>query len=453
VTHETAVAGISAGLIKLTPPLPFVSKQFGYGFVDAIGRDRLIIHPAPESKSPSVDGQGDIKISMPDGAQLEIRAKLQQPEGERLLMLTDGPEASRSLHEILNSVRKQQHIDLCRDADVESSDRFTGFDHFALAPCALPELNWQSIDTRQEFLGRQFAMPVLITGMTGGVEQGETINRRLARAAQKFNIPMGVGSQRLALENREYQRIFRVKEFAPEVFLIGNMGMAQLAEHDYLDQCRRAVEMIQADAFAIHLNCLQEMIQEEGDRDFAGLADRIGVLVEKLGVPVMVKEVGVGIDVATARLLTKMGVSAIDVGGRGGTSWARIEGLRSADPRTAALGEQFRDWGIPTAYALRSVVQKVKGAPALVATGGIRNGVTVAKAVGLGARMAGIGLPLMRSALIGERAVEVFLEDLHRSLKIAMMCSGAAALRELSKRTVEAARYGVLADGGMDPDV
>jgi isopentenyl-diphosphate delta-isomerase len=272
-------------------------------------------------------------------------------------------------------------------------------------------------------MGRDFGAPILITGMTGGVTQASIINERLAIAATTHNIPMGVGSQRLALEDEQHAAIFRLKDKFPKLFLLGNIGIGQLQANNYLELCQRAVDMIEADALAIHINVLQELIQVEGDRNFRGIIAKIGEVQRRLNVPVLVKEVGAGLDVTTALRLAEHGITHFDVGGAGGTSWALIEGLRSSDPFIQRRGEIFRNWGIPTAEAIRTVRSALPQST-LVATGGIRDGLMVLKALYTGANMAGIGLPLMRAATENNEAASKLLSAIIDELKIAKICSG-----------------------------
>ncbi|NBQ52937.1 MAG: type 2 isopentenyl-diphosphate Delta-isomerase, partial [Proteobacteria bacterium] len=282
--------------------------------------------------------------------------------------------------------------------------------------------------------------PILITGMTGGVERGSHINHNLARAAAAAGIPMGVGSQRIALDDQRFAGIFDVKKEVPGVFLIGNIGAAQLVgsrSHEKARElCLRATDMISADALAIHVNVLQEMIQTEGDRDFRGVLDCIAFIARDFPVPLIVKEVGAGMDPRTAkRLATRLGTGphALDVGGRGGTSWGWIEGLRATAPMTFELAKGFRDWGLTTGMALTLARQAMPPETQcqLVATGGIRTGIDVAKVVALGATMAGVGLPLFRAALKSTKEVDAALENLIRGLKTVMICTGSRRLSEL----------------------
>lgn len=322
--------------------------------------------------------------------------------------------------------RKKQHIDLCAKSDVEDKDRDTGFDLLSFMPCALPELDWQQIDPSVNVWGRLFDAPLLISGMTFGVAKSEVINLRLAKAAARFNIPMGVGSQRIALPKGQQQDL---KKNVAKLFLIANLGISHLS----LDNCRRALEMIDADAIAIHLNVMQELIQNEGDRNFnSGIYTRLEQVCSNLSCPVIVKEVGFGIDPATAQRLFDCGVRTIDVGGKGGTAWGWIEGLRADDRYTLNLAESFRGWGIPTAFATH-LVRKQLAEITLIATGGIRDGVTVAKALALGANLCGIGLPLLRAALIDEEQLEHTLSTIIRGLKITMLATASRKINELQR--------------------
>jgi isopentenyl-diphosphate delta-isomerase len=344
---------------------------------------------------------------------------------------------------LIGSQRKSHHIDICAKQDVESSDRDNGLSKLGFMPCALPEMSWDECDTRVRFLGREFAAPLLITGMTGGVERGQEINHNLAKAAAAARIPMGVGSQRLALEDATYAAVFDVKRTVPDVFLIANIGAAQIASlrdpGKARELCLRTVKMIAADALAIHVNVLQELIQIEGDRDFRGVLSAVAAITRDFPVPVIVKEVGTGMDPTTVRRLAETGVAAIDVGGRGGTSWGWIEGLRANNPELLELARSFRDWGLTTGSALNHAVtalakmDALPNKPALIATGGIRTGVDVAKVIALGASMAGVGLPLFRAALKNSDEVTRTIEQILRGLKTVMMCTGSRKLADLEQ--------------------
>jgi isopentenyl-diphosphate delta-isomerase len=381
-----------------------------------------------------VDGcRCQVHVHFDEQKQFILTGQLGAGPSKTYELLVEDPEGRERLFDLMGLVRKGQHIAICATMDVEASDRYTGFNDVTLRPMALPELAWDDLNTNVSFLGQTFPLPLLITGMTGGLSQGAEINKRLARVAQHYGIPMGVGSQRVALENPDHAGIFTVKSFAPKLFLIGNVGIAQIGSEDAVEKCRRAVDMIEADALAIHVNVLQEVVQVEGDKDFRNIFDSINRVVRNLDVPVIVKEVGCGIDVETARRLVETGVAAIDCGGKGGTSWSLIEGARAKSQVTQQVGLTFRDWGIPTAFSVATVHQAIPSLP-LIATGGIRDGLTVAKAVALGASSCGIGLPIFKAALESEEAPFSIIETFTQGLRTAMICSGARDLSALHTR-------------------
>jgi isopentenyl-diphosphate delta-isomerase len=415
-------------LIKLEPALPWLSEQGCAGFVQSLGRDRLHLQPTPGSR----DGAHlkRITVSLSDGPSFTLHGVCTMAAAEWVFVVKDADQSR--LLDMMGQLRKDQHIEICRNKDVEASDRFTGFSRLSFRPEALPLMDEADIDLHREFLGRRFSAPLLITGMTGGIHKGAEINRRLAKAAAQMNIPMGVGSQRIALDNPEYASIFKVKQHAPGLFLIGNIGMAQLTGPDALSICEKAVGMIDADALAVHFNLVQELVQVEGDRRFSGLFKGLERICRNLAVPVIAKEVGSGMTPETVQRLLDLGFATVDIGGKGGTSWSHIEGLRSRSELSQELGVSFRDWGIPTAYSLSAVHQAFPHLP-LIATGGIRDGMTAAKALGLGARMVGIGLPLLRAALENEEAPLAVLESFRQGLKLTLMATGCARLDELSR--------------------
>jgi isopentenyl-diphosphate Delta-isomerase len=336
-------------------------------------------------------------------------------------------------HSLLTSIRKNQHIDICRSHDVEAKNKYTGFAKIQFHHSALPEIDIDKINYKTTVLGKTFSYPILITGMTGGIEKGALINRRLAAAANKFNIPMGVGSQRIALENKEYSHIFCLKNKYPNLFLIGNIGFLELlATKDPLGICRKAVDMISADALAIHINLIQELIQEEGStykKNFYKVLEKIS---SKLKVPILIKEVGCGISPNIANRLYNSGANSIDIGGRGGTSWGYIEGIRSQNQITSNVASTFRNWGIPTAHNLAAIKQLYPHLP-IIATGGIRDGLTVAKAVAIGAQACGIGLPLFKAALHSTDKVIDSLTQFITELKICMLATGSNQLDQLCR--------------------
>lgn len=425
-----------AEFIRLHPSLPWTSDLGFHGRVNGCAPDRLLLET--DAPHPSFSS---ITISLQDGQEFRFSGQLSR-EADVLssLHFVVAREEQGLLQDLIGQIRKDQHIEICRSQDVEASDRFTGFQELSFIPETLPIVDGHRLNTEVSFLGRRFALPLLITGMTGGIRKGADINRRLAQVAQAFNIPMGVGSQRIALENPDYASIFQVKDSAPDVFLIGNIGIAQLSGPEGLDRCQRAVDMIRADALAIHFNLVQEYIQIEGDRHFAGILKNIETICARLSVPVIAKEVGSGISPESALRLRELGIQAIDIGGSGGTSWARIEGLRSSSELVARLGQSFRDWGIPTAYSLAAVREALPDLP-LIATGGIRDGLTAAKAAALGASFAGIGLPLLRAALIDDAAPFAVMEEFKRGLELTMVASGCRSLADLKSRLVRGRPY------------
>ncbi len=428
----------SGAFIIADPLIPCRTSPGGAGFVFALASSALKF----ACVTKNTETPREIQVTLSAGA----HCTLQLTNVQALTLEGDNEEHRQFVAEIqdatgkvwlrdaLGKLRKNQHIAICADQDVETSDRYTGFSDYHFLPQALPELNLQDVQTKTSFLGREFAAPMLITGMTGGIERGAEINRRLALAAQNAGIPMGVGSQRIALDDPNLAAIFAVKQYAPKVFLIGNIGAAQLVNGLSIADCQRALDMIDADALAVHVNVLQESVQVEGDHQFHGLLKKLATLKRNLAVPMIVKEVGGGIDPVTAKRLDEIGIDAIDTGGRGGTSWGFIEGKRSNSRLTQHAADTFRDWGIPTAYALRALHQQSTKA-ALIATGGIRSGLDIAKAIALGASMTGIGLPLFRAALLEvEHAVDDLLATYLHELKITMLCTGAKTLTDLREQ-------------------
>src|SRR5439155_3772159 len=264
-------------------------------------------------------------------------------------------------------------------------------------------------------------VPMLISSMTGGAPRAEEINRNLATAAQELGLAMGVGSQRAALQHPELASTYQVRALAPDIPLFANIGAVQLNYAYGVDECRRAVDMIGADALILHLNALQEAVQPEGDTNFAGLVGKIAQVCREVGVPVIAKEVGWGISAEAARMLWEAGVSAIDVAGAGGTSWSQVELHRIPTERGRLVAEGFADWGIPTAESL--LAMRGAGVPEgrkLFASGGVRNGIDIAKARALGADLVGIARPFLKAAAMSaEDTVELggLLRD---QLRIAM---------------------------------
>lgn len=282
------------------------------------------------------------------------------------------------------------------------------------------------------FLGRRLRAPILISCMTGGVERGREINHRLARAAQALGCAMGIGSQRAAIEDPDLAPLFRVRDVAPDILLLANLGAVQFNYGYGVDECKRAVAMIEADALALHLNPLQEALQPEGNVNFAGLLAKIEAICRKLEVPVVVKEVGWGISARVARQLAEAGVAAIDVGGAGGTSWSEVERHRASTTLRCRVSAAFAGWGIPTADSLRQARQAAPTLP-LIASGGLRDGIDVAKAIALGADLAGFASPLLKAAAESGDAAHELLTALVEELRTSMFCCGARDLAGLKQ--------------------
>jgi isopentenyl-diphosphate Delta-isomerase len=331
------------------------------------------------------------------------------------------------------SQRKADHITHSLNPDVQM-DVSNGFDTIYLRPEALPDLDFEDLDLTTSFLGHKFSYPFLIASMTGGVEKGKIINKNLAIAAQKLNIGMGLGSMRVILKDPAQLETFVVaREMAPDIFLAGNIGLAQLLEVN-LTQLKTVLNQTGVNALYLHLNVLQELIQPEGDRRFKGAEKRIHELVELLEIPVLIKEVGCGLDGQTALRLKKLGISAIDVAGAGGTSWAAIEAYRHSSPnKIQDLLAQFKNWGLSTADSLVSVKQAVGEEFPVIASGGIRDGLTAAKALVMGASLISSASILLEPALQSPEAVEEVLVEFIDSLKITMMITGAGDLGALKK--------------------
>jgi isopentenyl-diphosphate delta-isomerase len=331
--------------------------------------------------------------------------------------------------------RKREHIETVLNADVGAKGVTTGFERFFFEHRALPELHLDEIDLSLSLFGRRLAAPLLISSMTGGTPKARDINRRLAEAAQALGIAMGLGSQRAAIERAELADTFRVRDVAPDVLLFANIGAAQLNLGYGVDQARRAVEMIEADALFLHLNPLQEAVQAGGDRDWRGLAEKIAALAPKLGVPVVVKEVGNGISAEVAKALAGCGIAGIDVAGAGGTSWSEVEAHRAADPFQRRVAHSFAGWGIPTALALNEVRRAVPALP-VFASGGLRSGIDIAKAIRLGATLCGAAAPVLGTATETAAAVRDRMAGLIAELRIAAFCTGSADLAQLRRATL-----------------
>lgn len=325
--------------------------------------------------------------------------------------------------------RKDEHLDLAlRQA---AATKASPFDALRLEPCAIPELSLEEVDLSGGFLGARLKAPLLISSMTGGPRRGAAINAHLAEAAEVLGLAIGVGSQRIALEGAGSAGIdASLRQLAPTALLLANLGGVQLAQPGGIDRARRAVEMIGADGLIVHLNPLQEAVQPAGDTDWRGVLDAITRLSADLGRPVIAKEVGFGLSAAAARRLVEAGVHALDVAGVGGTQWATLEADRARDPLDRAVGQAFAGWGLTTPEALREVRAACPELP-LIGSGGVRNGVDVAKAIRLGADLVGQAGGVLQAALESTEAVIAHFETVIRQLRIACFCTGAGDLNAL----------------------
>ncbi|HKP54700.1 MAG TPA: type 2 isopentenyl-diphosphate Delta-isomerase [Chloroflexia bacterium] len=327
--------------------------------------------------------------------------------------------------------RKADHIRICLEEEVGGQGVTSGFERYRFVHQALPEINLRDVDTSLDLWGKKLQVPLLISSMTGGAPRAGEINRNLAIAAQQLGIAIGVGSQRAALKNPELVSTYQVRAYAPDVLLFANLGAVQLNYGYGIDECRRVVDMIGADALILHLNALQEAVQPEGDTNFTGLAGKIAQLCGQVGLPVIAKEVGWGISPDAARMLWEAGVSAIDVAGAGGTSWTQVEAHRIPTERGRLVAEAFAGWGIPTAECLTGVRAEMPEGRKLFASGGIRNGIDAAKAVALGADLVGIARPFLKAAAISDEATIELGEVIRDQMRVAMFSIGASNLDAL----------------------
>jgi isopentenyl-diphosphate delta-isomerase len=328
--------------------------------------------------------------------------------------------------------RKADHIRINLEENVQFPTLTTGLEHYRFVHQALPELDLGEVDTSSTLFGKLLAAPLLISSMTGGTEQARTLNLRLAETAQTHGIAMGVGSQRVAVEDPAVADTFQVRAAAPDALLFANLGAVQLNYGYGVEECLRAVEMIEADALILHLNVLQEAVQPEGDTRWSGLVGKIEAVCRALPVPVIGKEVGWGLSEQAASQLAGAGVAALDVAGSGGTSWSQVEYYRAPTAFHAQVARAFADWGIPTAETLQTVQRAAPDLP-VFASGGLRDGVDVAKCVALGASLCGFAGMFLRAAAQSAEALDETVRMLVRQLRIAMLASGAADLDALRR--------------------
>ncbi len=320
--------------------------------------------------------------------------------------------------------------------DVRSSIT-TGLERIGLVHQALPEMALKDVDTSLSLFGRKLSTPLIISSMTGGTSLAGRLNLTLAQSAQICRVAMGLGSFRAALDHPELTVTYQVRRVAPDILLFANLGAVQLNYGYTSEHCLRAVKECEADALILHLNPLQEALQPEGETDFSGLLRKIDDVCRTLPVPVIVKEVGWGISATVARQLFNSGVAAIDVAGAGGTSWSQVEMHRWEDVNLANIAAAFQSWGLPTAQSIHLVKQHVPRMT-ILASGGLRDGIDIAKCIALGATAGGIAGPFLKAATQSLEASIQAVETVKQQLKIAMFATGARDLKSLSKiKTIE----------------
>ena len=326
--------------------------------------------------------------------------------------------------------RKAEHLRINLEEDVSAKGVTSGLERFRFVPRTLPEIDLADVSTVVDLFGYRLGAPVFVSCMTGGVPEAGVINRALARVAQRHRLALGLGSGRVLLEHPEALPSFDVRSLAPDVPIFANIGAVQLKRGVGVDECRRLVDLLRADALVLHLNALQEALQPEGDTVFGGVLERIAQLCRRLEVPVIAKEVGWGIAPDVALRLLEAGVSAVDVAGTGGTSWSEVERHRMTDPVRRRVAAAFADWGLPTADAVR-LARRAAPDALIFASGGIRNGMDAAKAVALGADLVGVAGTFLRAASQGEEAASELASEFIETLRIVMFCLGESSVASL----------------------
>ncbi|MDP2935347.1 MAG: type 2 isopentenyl-diphosphate Delta-isomerase [Dehalococcoidia bacterium] len=333
------------------------------------------------------------------------------------------------------SQRKLDHLRVSLEEDVQAKGINAGFEQYSFVHNALPEMDLCGVDTSVVALGKTLRAPLLISSMTGGTDLAWAINRNLAQAAQSLGVGLALGSERAAIEHPSLAFTYRVRDVAPDILLLANLGAVQLNNGFDLEECLKAVKNMEADALVLHLNPLQECLQDGGNTNFKGLLAKIASLASRLPVPVLVKEVGWGISRLVAQKLFEAGVQGVETAGAGGTSWSEVEKHLAKGEDRRTIAEDFASWGIPTA---QSIVECRKASPGalVIGSGGIRTGIEAAKAIALGADLVGVGRPLLRPATVSPVAVQDRIQRLLDELGIAMFCVGASNLAQLHKAEI-----------------
>jgi isopentenyl-diphosphate delta-isomerase len=333
------------------------------------------------------------------------------------------------------STRKDEHISIAL-AESSPVELDSGFKNYRLEHNALPEVNFSEIDTSLNVLGRRMNLPIMISPITGGSEKSKKINKSLSELANDFKIGFAVGSQRGALTNSSLEVTYKIRKYAPDILVFANFGAVQLNYGFSIDECRRAIEMIDADAIVLHLNPLHEVFQAGGNTNFSGLLHKIEKICSKLEAPVVVKEVGYGIAASAAQKLADVGVYAVDVAGAGSISWPEIERKRSKDVVVHNASKAFIGWGNPTAECIENIAAHVKNIK-IIASGGVRNGVDIAKSIALGADFCGNASEFLKRATVSRSECEIFMESLILELKTAMLCTSCKNISELKKAKIK----------------
>lgn len=326
--------------------------------------------------------------------------------------------------------RKTEHIDLCLKENVEGVNKTTGLEGISFIHNALPEINFSDINLETSFLNKKLKAPFLVSSMTGGSDLAANINHNLAKAAEEKGWAIGLGSTRALLESDSHKESFMIRKSAQTVPLIANLGAVQLNYGYGVKECKQIIEQTGADSLVLHLNSLQEVVQDGGDLNFADLLPKIEKLCREIEQPIGVKEVGFGIDGHVAKQLTDVGIAYVDVAGAGGTSWSQVEKLRSKDPLKKAAAEAFNSWGLPTKDCIVSVNKHVSGLP-VIASGGMKTGLDAAKAITIGADMVGFARQLLQAATESVEAVILVMDQIELELKMAMFGIGVKNIEEL----------------------
>jgi isopentenyl-diphosphate Delta-isomerase len=330
----------------------------------------------------------------------------------------------------MSEQRKAEHLSINLEKDVSFPQLTTGLERYRFVHNALPEISLSAVDLATTFLGKRLRLPLLISSMTGGTADAQRINYHLAEGAQAAGIAMGLGSMRAALEAHHLADTFRVRHLAPDILLLANLGAAQLNAGYGPDDCQRAVDLVEADALILHLNPLQEALQADGNTNWQGLLGKIEAVCHTLPVPVIAKEVGWGISANVARQLVDSGVAVIDVAGSGGTSWSQVEMYRAPTERLRRLCSQFADWGMPTAEVLVQVRAALPHTP-IIASGGLRSGLDLAKVLALGADLGGLAGPFLKAANVSAEAVADLAGEMGDFLRTAMFALGITGIQAL----------------------